>query len=113
MDEIDRIYDGILEKSLLRYFVVINFLNNVASDRQSILETAPEAFVREYAIHASSGADRIQRPKCDYYSRKYLRWGKIRLDNILVFQIQDLEELAFLHMDVICRDLFFAYGEGT
>jgi hypothetical protein len=112
ISEIDQVYDGTPEKSPLRQFVVVCFPNNVTSDRQAILQCAPEAFVREYAIHASSGAN-LELPTSDYTSGKYSQSGRIRLDIVLSFRLKDSEEFGLLHLDIICRGSNSSYCNGT
>jgi hypothetical protein len=56
MNEIERIYDNTPEKSPLRQFVVFCFRNNPVSGQEAILESAPDSFVREFAIFTLPGA---------------------------------------------------------
>jgi hypothetical protein len=110
--DIERVYNGTTEKSPLRQFVLLCFPNNVASNRQCILQSAPEAFVRDYAIHASSGA-MPEFHAFGYTSARYSHWGRIRLDSILSFRLRDAKEPAFLHTDIIRRASNFTYCDGA
>ena len=107
INEIEQIYDKTAEKSPLRELVILCFLNNVTPDRKFILKSAPEAFVREYAITAASNTDlelRNIQMQFRYSSGEHCNLGWIRLDSILRFQLRDSKEPGFLHSNLICGD---------
>jgi hypothetical protein len=112
INEIERVYNGTTEKCLLDSSWSFDFQINVGSDRQCILQSDPEAVVRDYAIHASSSAI-PQFHTFGYPSAKYSHLGRIRLDSILSYRLKDAAEPASLHRDIICGESNFSYCDGA
>jgi hypothetical protein len=104
-EQIRDIYEHTAEGSSLRLLAVVCFSDNTENDRKTILQAADEAFVRDYAIYASSVSEdqlEIIKEHCGYPLDKRFAGSPVALKGSISFRVQDTDEMGIIHSSIIC-----------
>jgi len=104
--ETERIYERTSADSPLRGLLVTCLSSSDSSEKPSVLQAAPDAFVRDFAVHVSTYTyshlgDFTTRH--GHPSLKVTLSGLLKLDSTISFQLQDTTHPIVLHSDVLCK----------